>query len=336
MKKAIAFLRSMRFGIVLLILIAGLSVAGSVIPQERAASWYVETYPAAHSWLFLLQADDIFHSWYFAVLLGLLSLNLAFCTGSRLAMLIRTKQPFPKYGTFFVHLAILLTIAFGAATLYLAETVDRTCLPGEALTLDDGTTVAVESFRIEDETGKLDYASEIRVTLPDGRESERTTIRVNHPLAFGPYKVYQQTHGTAGAVNVRNDATGGTDDFVLTEPVFLSVDSVNGLWYEALYPGYVRAEDGTMTLITSTAGRYEDPVYQVLLASDGVYTPVLAFPGESVSVAGMTFSLGDSVEYPGLRIKRTPPFVRTLLFGAFGLMIFGLFVTFFLKKEDDA
>ena len=45
MKKLLNHLRSMRFGIVLLILIAALSVVGSVIPQERTADWYAEVYP---------------------------------------------------------------------------------------------------------------------------------------------------------------------------------------------------------------------------------------------------------------------------------------------------
>ena len=45
------------------------------------------------------------------------------------------------------------------------------------------------------------------------------------------------------------------------------------------------------------------------------------------------------MEYPGLRIKYTPPIVNTLLFAAFGLMIIGLFITFFMQpvlvKLDD-
>ena len=233
------------------------------------------------------------------------------------------------YGSFVTHLAILMTVLFGAAALYLPKVTDQTCFPGEQLRMEDGTVIAVESFRIENAEGKLDYASKIEICLPDGRNSGLNQIRVNHPLSFGGYKVYQQTYGTAGAVTVRNTQTGGEDSFILNEMCFLSLDSVNGIWFEALYPGYIRDENGNFTLITQTSGSYEDPVYQVLVASEGVYTPVMVFPGETLSVGGMDFTFDDPVEYPGLRIKRTPEAVNTLLFAAFGLMVLGLWLCFF-------
>ena len=227
------------------------------------------------------------------------------------------------------HLAILLTVLFGAAALYLPKVTDQTCFPGESLPMEDGTSIAVESFQIENGEGKLDYASIIEIRLPDGRTSGQQRISVNYPLSFGGYKVYQQTYGTAGAVTVRNTETGGEDRFLLNEMCFLSLDSINGIWFEALYPGYIRDESGNFTLITQTSGSYEDPVYQVLLASEGVYTPVMVFPGETLSVGGVEFTFEDPVEYPGLRIKRTPEAVNVMLFSAFGLMILGLWFCFF-------
>lgn len=242
---------------------------------------------------------------------------------------VYSKNKLGWYGSFLTHLAILLTLLFGAAALYLPTVTDQTCYPGEELTMADGTVIAVVSFSIENELGDLDYASHIEITLPDGRSSGMKRISVNHPLSFGGYKVYQQTYGTAGAVTVRNTQTGGEDRFVLDEMCFLSLDSVNGVWFEALYPGYVRDEAGNFTLITQTSGSYVDPVYQILLASDGVYTPVMVFPGETVSVGGLDFTFEDPVEYPGLRIKKTPTVVNGLLFAAFGLMILGLWFCFF-------
>ena len=240
------------------------------------------------------------------------------------------KNAIGRYGTFITHLAILLTVIFSAAALYLPEITDEICLPGEHLAMADGTEIHVDGFSIENDAGELDYASVLRVVLPDGRTSGAETVRVNHPMSFGPYKIYQQTYGTAGSVTVKNLATGGTDNFVLMEECFLSIDSVNGLWFEALYPGYLRAPDGSVTLITHTAGRYEDPVYQVLLASEGVYTPTLGFPGDSVRVGDIEFTFNKPVEYPGLRIKRTPVLVNALLIAGFVLMTAGLFITFFL------
>ena len=242
---------------------------------------------------------------------------------------VYSKNSIGWYGSFVTHLAILLTVLFGAAALYLPKVTDQTCFPGESLPMEDGTSIAVESFQIENGEGKLDYASVIEIRLPDGRTSGQQRISVNYPLSFGGYKVYQQTYGTAGAVTVRNMETGGEDRFLLNEMCFLSLDSINGIWFEALYPGYIRDESGNFTLITQTSGSYEDPVYQVLLASEGVYTPVMVFPGETLSVGGVEFTFEDPVEYPGLRIKRTPEAVNVMLFSAFGLMILGLWFCFF-------
>lgn len=244
-----------------------------------------------------------------------------------------SKNSFGRYGTFIVHLSILLTVIFGVAALSLPKVTDRSCFPGEALTMDDGTRIAVDSFHIEDAEGKLDYASVISITLPNGRSSEKTEIRVNYPLSFGGCKVYQQTYGTAGSITVRNLESGGEDTFTLTEYALLSMDGQNGIWYEALYPGYIRDPDGNFTLITSSSGHYDDPVYQVLVAQDGAFTPVLAFPGDKLEVAGVEYSFNAPVEYPGLRIKQSPRLINALLIVSFVLMIVGLYLSFFMQPN---
>ncbi len=375
MKKVYAFLRSMRFGLLLLALIAVLSVAGTLIPQGQEIGWYAQRYPALHGALIALGLHDVFHSWYFQALLVLLALNLTLCSLIRIrrvaaagprereALLKRendftlderqrerllarlramrcreettggatvfSKNGFGRYGSFITHLSILLTLIFGAMALYLPRTVDRSCLPGESVRMDDGTAITVESFRIEDNTGRLDFMSEIAVTLPDGRESGLREIRVNHPLSFGEWKIYQQTYATAGAITVKNLDNGGEDYLPLTELVFLSLDGKNGLWYQAVYPDLLRDPSGNVTLITNTAGRYPNPVYQVETVSDGVFTPVLAFPGEELQIGELVFRFEDPIEYPGLRIKHTPGIVNILLCAAFLLMTAGLYVTFF-------
>ncbi len=384
MKKVFQFLRSMRFGILLLCLIAVCSVIGSLLPQGEPVAVYAQAYPRFHGWILMLGLNRIFQSWYFIALLVLLCLNLLLCSLLRIRSVVKSrggeeermarrpnersltpaelervreylksrrcrertvdgvtvwqKNGFGRYGTFITHLSILLVLVFGALALYLPTVVDRSCMPGESLVMEDGTEIAVDSFAIEDAEGKLDYRSDIRVKLPDGRESETATIRVNHPLSFGNYKIYQQTYGTAGSITVRNTSSGGEDTFYLTGVGFLSLDGVNGLWFDALYPGYIVNEDGGYTLITSTSGHYPDPVYHVTLSTDGEYTPVLAFPGETLTVGELDYVFNAPVEYPGLRIKYTPGAVNVLLLLAFLLMIAGLYITFFtvpvLVKTD--
>ena len=367
----------MRFGLILLALIAVFSVLGTVIPQGQEAAWYVQNYASLHSLILTLKLHDLFHSWYFQLLLILLGLNLLLCSVLRIRFVIRAKHAenqlirqlpqsffltslqrekllqalsvmhcqeesagdsrifrkngFGRYGSFVTHLALLLVLVFGAFALYLPTVTDQTCLPGDSLKMDDGSEVSVRSFRIENAEGRLDFTSVLNVRLPDGRESGDREISVNHPLSFGPWKIYQQTYGTAGSVTVTNLDTGLEDTFTLTDLVFLSLDGVNGLWYEALYPDMIRDPSGNVTLISNTSGSYPNPVYQVETASEGIYTPILAFVGDELQVDNLKFLFEEPVEYPGLRLKYKPPVVESLLCAAFVLLTAGLFITFFCQ-----
>ena len=364
----------MTFGMILLVLIAACSVAGSLIPQQRETMEYVSRYGAdAAEWIMRLGLHDVFSAPYFIVLMAALCLNLLLCSvirvvklrgaGKRLqaAAAAMERKPAPAdqlhayfarrgyrktkqggvtlyskyaagvYGSFLTHLALIVLLVVGAATVYGADVQDRTVMPGQTLTLEDGTTLTVNAFQIEDETGRLDYASRIVMKDGKGNESPQTVVRVNEPLRFGGYKVYQQTYGTAGAVTVLNAQTGGSDTLSLTEPVFLTLDGRNGVYYNALYPGYTQAEDGGVTLITSTSGAYHDPVYDLRVVSGGQTAPVLAFPGETVTIGDVSFTMEAPVSYPGLRIKYLSGAILGALYASFAFIVAALYVCFFMR-----
>lgn len=377
MKKIFSYLRSMRFGLLLLSLMAVCSVVGTVIPQGREIAWYAQTYPRRHAWLLTLGLDHVFESWYFIVLLVLLCLNLSLCSLLRIRSVVRAsrdetartaglpdavrlsaegverlreylgsircrgetvgdatvyrKHSFGRYGTFLTHLSILLTVIFGALALYTPTTADRACMQGESLVLEDGTEIYVRDFHIADETGRLDYTSHVQVSLPDGRRSEIAELKVNHPFSFGPYKLFQQTFGTAGSVTVTDLESGGTDTFLMTEQAFLSADGITGLFYDTLYPDFLRDPSGNVTLITITEGSYPRPIYQAEVVADGAFTPVLAEPGDELTVMGLRFTFNAPVDYPGIRVKHVSPVINALLVASFTLMILGLYVTFFYE-----
>ena len=377
MKKVFSFLRSMRFGILLLVLIAACSVAGTVIPQGQEIAWYAQNYPSFHPTLLTLHLNSVFESWYFITLLVLLCLNLSLCSLLRIRSVVRAargeteraaampdtvlltpegveklrtwledrhcqseqrdgavlyrKNGIGRYGTFITHLSILLTVVFGALALYTPTVRDETCMPGESIILEDGIEIRVLDFAITDETGRLDYRSRVQVTLPDGRQSGEAELSVNHPFSFGSYKLFQQSFGTAGSVTVTNLESGGTDDFLLTEQAFLSADGATGIFYETLYPDFIRDPSGNVTLITITEGSYPNPIYQIEVIADGAFTPALAEPGEELELKNLRFTFNKPVDYPGIRIKHVSTLCNALLIAAFTLMIAGLVITFFCE-----
>ncbi len=375
MKKLFSFLRSMTFGMILLVAAMAFSFAGSFIPQQRAAMEYVERFGAdAAKLIMLLGLDRVFSSWYFILIVVLLALNLTFCSivrfpktrraGAALmsaaahaaaehplhagqadvlrkrlqkrrwkartsdGQTVYVRHMLGHYGSFLMHLSILLVLAIGGAVLTMPEIIDITVMPGDSFDLGDGTRVTVERFQIEDETGKLDYASTLRAVMKDGRTLTQE-IRVNEPMRVGSFKIYQQTYGTAGKVRIHNADNGATDTLYLTEPCFLSIDGRNGVFFHALYPGYIQAEDGSVTLVTSTSGAYADPVYEIQSVVDGSSSPVLAFPDETLTIGSVSFTLLEPDAYPGLRIKHVPGVLLGGLYASFVLMIAALYLCFF-------
>ena len=74
----------MRFGIILLLLIAAVSVVGSLIPQGNEPAYYAKIYGSGHPWILLLGLDNVFKGWVFIALTVLLSLNLTLCSVVRI------------------------------------------------------------------------------------------------------------------------------------------------------------------------------------------------------------------------------------------------------------
>ena len=383
MKKVFAFLRSMRFGMILLVLVMLCALAGSMIPQGEPDMTYVRAYGASAAVILKkLGFTDIFHTWYFILLEILLCGNLILCSVLRFpaarrafdslkaqARAAEPDQPLEAgqaetvrevlrrsrfrqegslwyrngvgvYGSFLVHLSILVVLLFGSLVLMTPQVQDRTVMPGDSLTLEDGTAVTCLSFHIEDETGRLDYASRLRAVSPDGGEVKEQEIRVNEPMRFRGYKIYQQTYGTAGRVLIRNSANGAEESMYLTEPCFLSIDGRNGVYYRALYPGFLEEDDGSYTLITNTSMGYADPVYDVQSVTEGSAASVLVFPGETLQIGEHSFTFLDPAEYPGLRIKRLSPILYGCLYFGFALMVAALYLCFFatpacVRVEED-
>ena len=375
MEKVWKYLKSMKFGLILLGLICAVSVIGSLIPQNAEPMTYVRAYPNHYGLIFSLQLDHVFNSWYFILLTVLLCLNLAMCSLVRFRGIshddteeieratgvpsvektdpdtldqireylrrkhcketvkgnvsVYSKNSFGRNGTFLTHLGILLTVVFWSLAMYLPRIIDRTCMPGESIILDDGTKIAVSDFAITDAAGRLDYKSVINIILPDGRESGEREVSVNHPVSMGQYKVFQQTYGTRGAILVR-DKEGHEDRFYVDTNDFLSKDGVNGVLYDNVYPDFTE-ENGEMSLVTSTSGRYENPVYVYIEVEEGKQKDVmLAFPGDKTEIGDLEFEFLKPVEYPGLRIKQSPKFINILLLLSFLVMTAGLYITFFI------
>lgn len=379
MKKVLKFLCSMGFANALMILLALLSGVSSLIPQGESAAYYIKAYPGKSGLIRWLQLDDVFHSWYFAALMGLLCLSMLLCTGKMLQKALRGgknqveraaalpnakpldregleklrlrmaairckearvgesyvfhKNSFGRFGTFLIHAAILLVVLFGIGALYLPQVQDLPCMPGESVTLADGTRITVDDYRMDAEGEKLDYSAHIRIRLADGRESESREVKVNQPMSYGSSKVFLWQSRVTGAVTATNAQTGETRRFYLANAQDeAALDGYNGVILYGL-----RVENDPSR---SSRELYATAVYEVQVVVDGMAYPAAVSVGESLPIGDWTLRFDAPTDYPLLRVKQMPiPIANRLLEIAMVLLLAGLFLSFYLQpvlvKADE-
>ena len=90
LKKIWKFIGSMRFAIILLIVLAAACSVGSLVTQGQTYAWYAQRYSERTAALILaLHLDDAFHSGWFILINAFLCANLLLCNVLRLPSLIR-------------------------------------------------------------------------------------------------------------------------------------------------------------------------------------------------------------------------------------------------------
>jgi len=107
------FLASVRLAIVLFIALAVTAIFGTVIQQGLPAAHYEQLYsPRLFSLFHALDLFDMYHSWWFMCLLGLLAVNITLCTVRQTPPVIR--QVFPRTvkgdASFFTPSRTILTV----------------------------------------------------------------------------------------------------------------------------------------------------------------------------------------------------------------------------------
>lgn len=95
------FFASVKLSFFLLLLLAVLSIAGTLIPQKEGAAAYVRAYGEA-GWRFIsaLGLHDLYHAPWFVLIMALLAANLVICSLNRLSLTLRIlgKDPAQEAG----------------------------------------------------------------------------------------------------------------------------------------------------------------------------------------------------------------------------------------------
>ncbi len=188
------FFSSPKLTFILLIILALVSIIGTIIPQNAEPCFYLEKY--GHNLYSLFKAlslIDVYHSWWFIGLLGFLSLDIIICSLNRFKTAWKG-----KLGSFIIHLSILIILLGGIISslvgfkeyLYLKE-AEVSQVP------QTNFYIKLNKFWLEyysDSRVIKDYKSNLTI-IEDGKEILAKTIEVNYPLSYKRIRFYQANYG---------------------------------------------------------------------------------------------------------------------------------------------
>ena len=136
---ALALLASLKFALVIIVLIALACIAGTLIPQGSQVDAYLEQHPNAHRVMHLLSIlglTRIFSAWWFVLLLFVLTVSLMVCTYRRYLTIARVTGAVRARvtGSFITHVSLLLVIAGGVVRVLWAQNGTIQLHEGETIT----------------------------------------------------------------------------------------------------------------------------------------------------------------------------------------------------------
>lgn len=256
MQKVIRIMRSMRFAILILLLLGIGSALGTFLPQNEPAEFYIEQYgDTLGGLLYRTGMTHVFSTVWFAILVVLLCISLIVCVMARAGVIMKRirRVGFKKtqflLGSWLLHAGILLTIFFFALGNKTAYQSQVRGIPGETTQVENThLTLTVDDFSIDlREDGTVQsYRTEARVLDETGVRAE-DTIEVNHPITVDGYQFSQAATGYAVTANIqKQDEPLGSA--LLYQAEYVSADSdALVLTLLNLFPDYVQTAEGPAT-----------------------------------------------------------------------------------------
>lgn len=205
------FFRSVRLAVVLLLVITGLSVVATLIPQGRGEEYYRASYAPGMADLILGTRFDRFStSLPFLAAVALFVVNLGVCTVHRMATRGRSGAA-RRHGPDLIHIGLLVLAVGGVASTLLRREAAFSMGEGDTVDVTGGYRLELLAFDTQRYESGLpkDWISTVRVTQGGKVVRESFPIEVNRPLRLGLLSVYQTTYDTEVVLHV-SDASGAT------------------------------------------------------------------------------------------------------------------------------
>jgi len=338
-KKRGALLSSLKLTIPLLILLAALSVIGTLITQNASEAEYLRRYSKETYYIFKgLGLFNMYHSWWFIGVLILLAINLIACSWKRLPgvwqQVRKAKSGYARLGTYLTHLGVIIILAGGligavwGAKGYV-EIVEGETVEGVLIRRPQWMmrplrfVVRCDAFRVDfyPDGAPREFLSTL--TFLDGGRVviDHAPLRVNHPLSYGGLTFYQASYGISARpiLEVRKKGTKSASHTM------------------QLRQGEAQPIPGTQEEIGFM--RYQERVHDmgeaillVLLTPDSPPEGFWLFKKEGLQVGEFTFIFKalEKKNYTAIQVTHDPSL--PIVWAGCSLLVIGMVMTFTLRR----
>jgi cytochrome c biogenesis protein len=335
-----AFFSSLKLTIPLLIVLAALSVIGTLITQQASEHEYLQRYgETTYKFLKGLGLFNMYHSWWFIGVLVLLAINLITCSWKRLPgvwqQVRKAKSGYARLGTYLTHLSVLLILVGGLigalwgfkgyVQITEGEVVEGIFLNNPQQAMKPlGFQVRCDAFHVDfyPDGSPREYVSTL--TFLDGGRVviDHASLRVNHPISYKGLTFYQASYGTSPLPIVEVRGKGGPHTLQLKQGEAQPIPGTE------VQIGFMRYREQVHNL--------GEAILLVLFFPDSEPEGYWLFKHDSgmgdVQVGDITFIFKDLEQknYTGIQVTHDPG-VPVVWVGC-SLLVIGMVVTFTLRR----
>ena len=344
LKRIWKFISSMRFAIILLVVLAVTCSIGSLVTQNQSYAWYASRYSERTAAMIVaLHLDDAFHSWYFILITAFLCLNLTLCNIIRLPGLIKRtgkasglRERLGIWGAWVTHVGVLLLILGFSLGQMTHKEYAAYGVPGQTMAIGDtGLVMTIDDFRVDlrsDDTVEQ-YTSEITVyDIARSSSGKSATVSVNNPADLFGMRFYQNSTGWAARVTIDKDGQPLQDSIVCAGD-YIAVSDKQDLviYFNAFYPDYVMISGyGPAT----ASGKLNNPGYLYSVYYQGRILGMNALmEGEVLTIDEYSVHFMEPQSYTLIQIKKDS--YTPLAFAGGIIILLGLVLSLYVKPRKN-
>ena len=330
--KIYKFLTSIRFAVILMVIIAVLCVLYTMIPQNEAMSVYTEQYGPAAGILTALGLDHVLRSPWMIISGLLFALNLGLCTIRRFRFAWKASgKKISAWGSPILHVGLCVILLGGILSLFIGRKLYFEIPVGQSAEFRGRTgtfSMEAKDFELEfyeDGITPKQYRTKLSIEQ-EGRATEAEAY-VNSPVRYDGTVIIQQAYGwmldatiSTGTAEKTIRARDGESTYLLGE------GRGNYTIMMRLYPDY-NEELGP----EQTPGNKETNPHMLWIVNEGdnpVSYGMLAKGETQVIAEPLSITFNDYTRYTGLQAKYDPGI--PVIFSGFFLVFAGLVIRYTL------